>query len=75
MGQTLIGMQARDQERPSHRTAGLAFRNLGAHGYGSPTDYLKNVANIWLQNGHLVSEDFTCRKAQDPNFAGFRWSG
>ena len=52
--QTLIGMQARDHEGSSHRTAGFAFRNLGAHGYGSPTDYQKDVANIWLQGGTLV---------------------
>jgi ABC-transporter N-terminal len=73
--QTLIGMQARDQERPSHRTAGLAFRNLGAHEYGSPTDYLKKCRKYMAPDGRLGSEDATCRKAQDPNFAGFRWSG
>lgn len=47
-------MQARDVERPSHRTAGFAFKNLSAHGYGTPTDYQKDVANIWLQAGALV---------------------
>jgi ATP-binding cassette, subfamily G (WHITE), member 2, PDR len=51
---TLIGMQARDQETPSHRTAGFAFKNLGAHGFGTPTDYQKDVANVWLQAGTLV---------------------
>jgi ATP-binding cassette, subfamily G (WHITE), member 2, PDR len=51
---TLIGMQARDQETPSHRTAGFTFKNLGAHGYGTPTDYQKDVANVWLQAGALV---------------------
>ena len=52
--QTLIGMQGRDHERPCHRTAGFAFKNLGAHGYGTPTDYQKDVANVWLQIGAVV---------------------
>ena len=56
--QTLIDMQARDVERPSHRTAGFAFKSLSAHGYGTPTDYQKDVANIWFQAAALVRKLF-----------------
>lgn len=59
---TLIGMQARDQEGLSYRTAGFAFKNLGAHGYGSPTDYQKDVANVWLQANALVRQLVGTRK-------------
>ncbi|KIW10651.1 hypothetical protein PV08_11615 [Exophiala spinifera] len=32
------------------RTAGVAFRNLSAHGFGAATDYQKSVGNIWLES-------------------------
>lgn len=28
--------------------AGLSFQNLNVHGFGRPTDFQKNVGNIWL---------------------------
>ncbi|KAL6246776.1 Multidrug resistance protein [Rhinocladiella similis] len=31
------------------RTAGVAFRDLSAHGFGAATDYQKSVGNIWLE--------------------------
>lgn len=31
------------------RTAGVAFRNLSAHGYGAATDYQKSVGNVMLE--------------------------
>jgi ABC-type multidrug transport system ATPase subunit len=31
------------------RTAGVAFRNLGAHGFGAATDYQKSVGNVFLE--------------------------
>ncbi|EFX06115.1 ABC transporter [Grosmannia clavigera kw1407] len=39
-------------EGPDHcprPTAGVAYRNLRVHGYGSPTDYQKDVFNVLLQ--------------------------
>ncbi|KAK7055288.1 ABC-2 type transporter-domain-containing protein [Favolaschia claudopus] len=33
----------------SLRSAGVSFRNLNVHGVGSPTDYQKTVANVWLR--------------------------
>ncbi|KAJ9255969.1 putative ABC transporter [Paecilomyces variotii] len=50
----LFAIQSRDPERYPQRTAGLAFKNLSVHGYGSPTDYQKDVANSVLALGSLV---------------------
>lgn len=49
----LFAIQSRDPERYPQRTAGLAFKNLNVHGYGSPTDYQKDVANSILEIGTL----------------------
>ena len=38
---TLIGLQSRDPERYPQRVAGVAYRNLNVHGFGSLTDYQK----------------------------------
>jgi ATP-binding cassette, subfamily G (WHITE), member 2, PDR len=31
------------------RTSGVAFQNLNVFGFGSPTDYQKDVVNVWLE--------------------------
>lgn len=64
-------MQARDVERPSHRTAGFAFKNLSAHGYGTPTDYQKDVANIWRSRPKVAWQ----WKAKGPDITELRWPG
>ena len=38
---TLIGITSRDPERYPQRTAGIAYRNLSVHGFGSLADYQK----------------------------------
>lgn len=38
---TLIGLQSRDPERYPRRVAGVAYKNLNVHGFGSLTDYQK----------------------------------
>jgi ATP-binding cassette subfamily G (WHITE) protein 2 (PDR) len=38
---TLLGIQSRDPERYPERTAGIAYKNLSAHGFGEATDYQK----------------------------------
>lgn len=38
---TLIGLQSRDPERYPKRVAGIGYRNLNVHGFGSLTDYQK----------------------------------
>lgn len=42
---TLIGLQSRDPERYPRRVAGVAYRNLNVHGFGSLTDYQKQVTS------------------------------
>ncbi|KAJ5834093.1 CDR ABC transporter [Penicillium robsamsonii] len=49
----LLAIQSRDPERYPKRQAGLSFKNLSVHGFGSPTDYQKDVANSVLQIGAL----------------------
>ena len=50
----LLAVTSRDPERYPARQAGVAFRNLSVHGYGSPTDYQKDVFNSVLQIGALA---------------------
>lgn len=38
---TLIGITSRDPQRYPQRTAGVSYRNLNVHGFGSLTDYQK----------------------------------
>lgn len=40
---TLIGLQSRDPERYPQRVAGIGYKNLNVHGFGSLTDYQKYV--------------------------------
>lgn len=49
----LLAITSRDPERYPQRAAGVSFRNLSVHGYGSPTDYQKDVFNSVLQVGAL----------------------
>ncbi|KAH8590585.1 AtrD, ABC-transporter [Bisporella sp. PMI_857] len=53
---TLLGLQSRDPERYPQRTAGVAYRNLNAHGYGQPTDYQKTFGNYPLEAGALFNK-------------------
>lgn len=36
------------------RTSGVAFQNLNVHGFGTATDYQKDVVNVWLEAVGLV---------------------
>ncbi|KAL6875257.1 ABC transporter ABCl1 [Trichoderma novae-zelandiae] len=36
------------QDGGSFRSAGVCFQNLNVHGFGEPTDYQKDVANVWF---------------------------
>ena len=44
------------------RTAGVAFRGLSVHGFGSATGYQKDVANVWLETVGLVKRLFGMQK-------------
>ncbi|PYI23072.1 putative ABC transporter [Aspergillus violaceofuscus CBS 115571] len=50
----LLALSSRDPERYPRREAGVSFQNLSVHGFGSPTDYQKDVFNSVLQIGALV---------------------
>lgn len=50
----LLAIRSRDPERYPDRTAGVAFRNLSVHGFGSPTDYQKDVLNSVLELGTIA---------------------
>ncbi|KAL4909703.1 hypothetical protein BDW74DRAFT_143551 [Aspergillus multicolor] len=50
----LLALSSRDPERYPARQAGVSFSNLSVHGFGSPTDYQKDVFNSVLQIGGLV---------------------
>lgn len=49
----LISFTRRDPTRYLPRSAGIAFRDLEAYGFGSPTDYQKNVGNVLLEPTRL----------------------
>lgn len=45
---------SKDPERYSKRTAGVSYKNLSVHGFGSATDYQKNFANVFLYGFNSV---------------------
>jgi len=45
----MFQLQSSDGDRFLARTAGVAFRNLNAHGFGAATDYQKSVGNVMLE--------------------------
>ncbi|QSZ36093.1 hypothetical protein DSL72_007218 [Monilinia vaccinii-corymbosi] len=45
----LVHIQSRDPERYPTRTAGVAYKNLNAHGFGDATDYQKTFGNYPLE--------------------------
>lgn len=42
------------QEGSSFRKTGVCFQNLNVHGFGTATDYQKDVANVWLSHANEV---------------------
>jgi ATP-binding cassette, subfamily G (WHITE), member 2, PDR len=44
----MLRLSERDPENFKKRTAGFAFRDLNAWGYGAATDYQKSVGNVWF---------------------------
>lgn len=51
---SLIAAQSQDPERFLQRSVGVAYKNIHVHGFGSPTDYQKDVFNALLSVGGLV---------------------
>jgi ATP-binding cassette subfamily G (WHITE) protein 2 (PDR) len=56
--QSLVQLQQSEADRNPMRTAGVAFRNLNAYGFGASTDYQKTVGNIWLQIAGSIRRRF-----------------
>jgi ATP-binding cassette, subfamily G (WHITE), member 2, PDR len=53
--ENLVGLVSRDPERYPTRTAGVSFRNLNVHGFGTPTDYQKTFGNYPLEVGTIFN--------------------
>lgn len=51
---SLLAAQSADPERFRQRRAGVALKNLNVHGFGSPTDFQKDVLNSILKVGDLA---------------------
>ncbi|KAH8660114.1 ABC-2 type transporter-domain-containing protein [Xylariales sp. PMI_506] len=43
-----------DMDTNGMRTAGVCFQHLNVHGFGQPTDYQKDVGNIWFEAANMV---------------------
>jgi len=48
-------LKSRDPDRYRPRSAGVSFRNLSVHGFGSPISYQKDFFNVFLQMADLLS--------------------
>lgn len=53
---TLVGIQSRDPERYPTRVAGVSYRNLNIHGFGTPTDYQKTFGNYPLAIASMLNK-------------------
>lgn len=61
---TLIGLESRDPERYPRRVAGIGYRNLNVHGFGSLTDYQKFVP--WIRvGGCMTIANETCAELSE----------
>lgn len=47
-------VQMVSQDDASFRSSGVCFQNLNVHGFGTGTDYQKDVANVWLSLAGMV---------------------
>ena len=50
----MLNLQLQDEKAAPTRTAGVCFKNLNVHGFGSSTDYQKTIGNVWLEGLSLV---------------------
>jgi ATP-binding cassette subfamily G (WHITE) protein 2 (PDR) len=49
----MLNLQQEDAKAGPTRTAGVSFKGLNVHGFGSDTDYQKSVGNVWLEGPGL----------------------
>ncbi|KAF1938793.1 ABC transporter CDR4 [Clathrospora elynae] len=52
----MLNLQLQDENAAPTRTAGVSFRDLNVHGFGSDTDYQKSVGNVWLEGPGLIKK-------------------
>lgn len=60
--ETLMSIFSRNPERYPRRLAGVAYKNLSAHGFGEPTDYQKTFGNYPFKLFNLAKKLVTKRK-------------
>lgn len=52
----MLNLQLSDENAAPIRTAGIAFRDLNVHGFGTDADFQKSVGNIWLEGLSLYKK-------------------
>ena len=77
--ETLLSIASRDPEQFPKRVAGVAYRNLSAHGFGETTDYQKTFGNYpfkilsWAKR--LIGQEIKTRVQILRDFEGLVKSG
>jgi ATP-binding cassette subfamily G (WHITE) protein 2 (PDR) len=59
---SILHVASRDPERYPSRTAGVSFRNMNVHGYGTAADYQANVGNSFLKAAGAIKGLFGLRE-------------
>ncbi len=67
----LTGVISRDPENHPQRTAGISFRNLNVHGYGSDTGYQGTVGNMPVRSFGALKDLITGNKRKVDILKGF----
>ena len=60
--ETLVSITSKNPERYPQRLAGVAYKNLSAHGFGEPTDYQKTFGNYLFKLASLAKRLFAKRE-------------
>lgn len=71
---TLIGLQSRDPERYPQRVAGIGYRNLNVHGFGSLTDYQKFVLQICVGELTNIANNISAELSETTLLSSFPYS-
>ncbi|KAL7273249.1 Multidrug resistance protein [Rhizina undulata] len=67
----VLRIQSRDPEKYPQRTAGVTYKNLNVHGFGSPLDFQKDVGNVWIDSFGKIANFFR-KKNEDGKRGGQR---
>ncbi|KAE9568421.1 ZEB2-regulated ABC transporter 1 [Colletotrichum fructicola] len=59
---SLLQHSDHDPEKFPRLEAGVAWRNLSVHGFGTDTDYQKDVLNVLLQGPMMIKQFFSNRR-------------